>query len=122
MERGCVSIKTSTLEESGELKELYVNVCETMSDDCTVVVQNIHTVETFSELFHAPVTVNGRAQLQGFLDTGAMACMTSEEAEQRLLSDSVLTQPQELPQRIILVGCGGVQVSLQCLYDMELSL
>ena len=68
------------------------------------------------------MTVNGRAQLQGLLDTGSMACTISEEAEQRLLSDSVLTQQQELPQHIILVGCGGVQVSLQRLYDMELSL
>ena len=81
-----------------------------MSDDCTVVVQNIHTVETFSKLFHAPVTVNRRTQLQGLLDTGSMACSISEEAEQRLLSDSVLTQQQELPQHIILVGCGGVQM------------
>ena len=91
-----------------------------MSDDCTVIVQNIHTVQTFSKLFHAPVTINGRAQLPGLLDTGSMACTISEEAEQRLLSDSILSQQQELPQRIILVGCGGVQVSSKCMYDMEL--
>ena len=91
-----------------------------MSDDCTVIVQNIHTVQTFSKLFHAPVTINGRAQLPGLLDTGSMACTISEEAEQRLLSDSILSQQQELPQRIILVGCGGVQVSPKCMYDMEL--
>ena len=71
-----MSIKTSTLEESEELKEIYVNVCKAMSDDCTVNVQNVHTVET-SELFHAPVTVNGRTQLQGLLDTGSMACTIS---------------------------------------------
>ena len=53
-----------------------------------------------------------------------MACTISEEAEQRLLSDSVLTEHQKLPQRIILVGCGGVQVSPKCMYGtyMELSL
>ena len=117
-----MSIEASTLEEGEELQEMYVNVCKAMSDNCTVIVQNIHKVETFSELFHAPVTVNGCAQLQGLLDTGSMACTISEEAEQRLPSDSVLNQQQELPQRIILVGCGGVQVSPKCMYDMELSL
>jgi len=44
-----VSVKTSTLEESEELKEMYVNVCKTLSYNCTVIVQNIHTVETTSD-------------------------------------------------------------------------
>lgn len=51
-----------------------------------------------------------------------MACTISEEAEQRLLLDSVLSQRQEPAQRIILVVCGGVQVSPKCIYDLELSL
>lgn len=59
-----MSVKTSTLGEGEELKEMYVNVCKTMSDNCTVIVQNIHKVEAFSELFHAPVTVNG-SSIQG---------------------------------------------------------
>ncbi|XP_041654997.1 uncharacterized protein LOC121517360 [Cheilinus undulatus] len=51
-----------------------------------------------------------------------MACTMSEVAEQKLLSESVLTQTQELKERIVLVGCGGLQVSPKCMYDIELTL
>ncbi|KAI3368288.1 hypothetical protein L3Q82_008000 [Scortum barcoo] len=93
-----------------------------MTDDCTVIVQNIHRIEAFGELFHAPVIVNGSVQLQGLLDSGSMACTISEVAEQRLLSENILTQQQELTQRVVLVSCGGVQVSPKCMYDMEMEL
>lgn len=120
--RGRVGIKDTTLECGEDLKEVYSNVCKAMPDDCTVIVQNIHRVEAFGELFHAPVAVNGSVQLQGLLDSGSMACTISEVAEQRLLSENILTQQQETTQHIVLVGCGGVQVSPKCMYDMELGL
>lgn len=92
-----------------------------MPDNCKVIVQNIQTVEPYGELFHAPVMINSSAQLKGLLDMGSLACTISEEAEQRLISENVLTQQQEPTERIILVGCGGVQVSPKGMYDMELS-
>lgn len=106
-----MGIKGQTLEVNEDLKEVYANVCQVMSDDCTVIIQNIHRVEPFDKLFHAPVMISGSAQLQGLLDTGSMACTISEEAEQRFLSENILIQQQELMQRIVLVGCGGLQVS-----------
>ena len=117
-----MGVETSTLEANEQLKEMYVNVCKVMPDNCKVIVQNTQTVEPFGELFHAPVMINGAAELRGLLDTGSMACTISEEAERRLVSENILTQLQEPAERIILVGCGGVQVSPKGMYDMELSL
>lgn len=122
LERGSVGMKDTTLECGEDLKEIYANVCKAMPDDCTVIIQNIHRVEAFGELFHAPVTINGSVQLKGLLDSGSMACTISEVEEQRLLSENILTEQQEMTQRIVLVGCGGVKVSPKCMYDMELEL
>lgn len=86
-----MGIKEGTLECGEDLKEVYSNVCRAMPDT-TVIVQNIHRVEAFGELFHTSVTINGSVQLQGLLDSGSMACTISEVAEQRLLSENTLTQ------------------------------
>lgn len=87
-----MGIKATTLKAGEDLKEVYANVCKAVPEDCTVVIQNIHRVEPFGELFQAPVTVNGSAELQGLLDSGSMACTINEAAEQRLLSEKILTQ------------------------------
>lgn len=117
-----MGLKETTLEGGEDLKEVYANVCKAMPEYSTVIVQNIHKIEPFGELSHAPVTINGSVQLQGLFDSGSMACTISKVGEQRLLSENIRTQQHELTQRIILVGCGGVQVSPKCMYDMELGL
>lgn len=117
-----MGIKGPTLEGNEDLKEVYAKVCKAMPEDCSVIIQDIHKVEPFGKLFHAPVTVSGSAQLQGLLDTGSMYCTISEEAKQRLLLKNIVTQPQELTQHIILVGCGGQRVSPKCMYVMKLDL
>lgn len=96
---------------------MYTNVCKVMPDNCKVIVQNMFQLSEY-----ALVMIKGSAQLQGLLDSGSMACMISEEAERRLMSENILTQQQEPAQCITLVGCGGVQVSHKSTYDMELSL
>lgn len=105
-----MGVKAPTLEGNEDLKEVYAKVCKVIPEDCTVIIQNIHRVEPLRELFHAPVTISGFTQLQGLLDSGPMACTINEKAEQRLLSENILTQWLELTQRIILVDCGGLQV------------
>lgn len=110
--------KGPTLKAGESLEEVYVNVCKAMPDDCTVIIQNIHRVEPYSELFYAQVMVNGSFQLRGMLDTGSMACTISAEAEEALLAQNILTQTEQMAKRIILIGCGvgtsQSQVHVQC--------
>lgn len=75
-----MGVKTSTLEGNEELKEMYVNVCKVMPDDCKVIVQNVCTVEPFGELFHALVMINGSVQLKGLLDTRSMVCTLRKQS------------------------------------------
>ena len=41
------------------------------------------------------------------LDSGLMACTFSEEAEQKMLEENILSEPKPMTQEIVLVGCGG---------------
>lgn len=77
-------------------------------------------VEAFSDLFYTSVSVHGKVQLKGMLDTGSMACILSEHAEQRILEAGVIPQHYQPPTELVLVGCGGKKTSTKCFYDLEM--
>ncbi|CDQ95192.1 unnamed protein product [Oncorhynchus mykiss] len=79
-------------------------------------------VEAFSDLFFTSVSVHGKVQLKGMLDTGSMACTLSEHAEQRLLEAGALPQHYQPPTELVLVGCGGKKTSTKCFYDLEMQI
>ncbi|KAK0141105.1 hypothetical protein N1851_021907 [Merluccius polli] len=59
-------------------------------------------------------------QMQGMLDSGSMACTFSGEAEERMLSEKVLSGPRPMTQEVVLVGCGGKLTKPKCMYEVEL--
>jgi len=120
MERGRVGKDRQTLKSDEDLEQQYVNVCTTVPEGVTVVMQNTQKIEPFSELFYAPVNVNSQFQLKGMLDSGSMACTLSEVAEQKMLEANVLSESKQLKEQIVLVGCGGKQTKPKCMYEVEL--
>lgn len=108
--------------ENPDIEKQYARVCEELPENCQVIVQNTYRVQPFSELFYAAVTVTGSLQLRGMLDTGSMACTISEEVEQKLLDQCMLSQGRIPADRIVLVGCGGQQVCPRGVYSVELGL
>uniref|UniRef100_A0A3B1IUQ7 Gypsy retrotransposon integrase-like protein 1 n=1 Tax=Astyanax mexicanus TaxID=7994 RepID=A0A3B1IUQ7_ASTMX len=99
-----------------------MDVCQSLPSNCRVIAQNLQMIEPFSELYHAPVTINDLYQLKGMLDSGSMACTLSEDAEGKLLKENVISEKGQLTERVILVGCGGQQVQPKCMYEVKLSL
>lgn len=55
-------------------------------------------------------------------DSGSMACTLSEQAEQKMLSENVLSEPSPLSQEVVLVGCGGTLTKPKCMYEVEMKL
>lgn len=85
-----------TLGKDGEFEQCYVKVCNAAPTGVKIIAQNTQRVDTYDELFYAPVSVNNMFQMQGMLDSGSMACTFSVEAEGRMLSDKVLTEPKPM--------------------------
>lgn len=107
---------------SDDMKQHYIKACAAAPVGAKVVVQNTQRVGPFVELFYTPVSINNIFQVQGMLDSGSMACTLSEKAEQKMLSDSLLTTPIPLTQEIVLVGCGGTQSKVKCMYKVKMKI
>lgn len=105
-----------TLGRDGEIEQCYVKVCSATPAGVKVIAQNLHRVEPYDELFYAPVNVNNMFQMKGMLDSGSMACTFSEEAEERMLTEKVLSECQLMTQEVVLVGCGGKITKPKCMY------
>lgn len=103
-----------------DLEQAYESACKQAPSEVKVIAQNIQALETFDELFYAPVIVNDKFQLKGMMDSGSMACTLSEDAESRMLNANVLPEPTTLTQEIMLVGCGGKVTKPKCMYEVEL--
>ncbi|KAI4812430.1 hypothetical protein KUCAC02_023818 [Chaenocephalus aceratus] len=56
------------------------------------------------------------------LDSGSMACTLSEQAEQKMLSENILSESIPLTQEIVLIGCGGTLSKPKCMYEVEMKL
>lgn len=85
-----------------------MNCCSNLPDDKTVIVVGSHRVEGASDLFYAPVSVGGQSTLRGMLHSGSMSCTLSVEAESELKAAGVLPSPQPVPEKVVLIDCGGL--------------
>lgn len=56
------------------------------------------------------------------LYSGSIACTLSEQAEQKMMSESVLSQAIPLTQKVMLVGCGGMLTKPKCMFEVEMKL
>lgn len=108
--------------DSDDVEKHYLKACAVAPAGAKVIVQNTQRVGPFDELFYTPVVMNNTFQVQGMLDSGSMACTLSERAEQKMMSENVLSEPIPLTQEIVLVGCGGALSKPKCMYEVEMKL
>lgn len=66
--------------------------------------------------------MNSTFQMQRMLGSGSMACTPSEQAELKMLSVNLLSEPIPLTQEVVLVGCGGTPSKPKCMYEVEMKL
>ena len=111
-----------TLSKEQDLQSTYVNCCSNLPDDKTVIVVGSQRVEEASDLFYAPVSIGGQSTLRGMLDSGSMSCTLSVEAESKLRTAGVLPSPQPVPEKVVLVGCGGLTTQPRCIYDLSIEI
>ncbi len=111
-----------TLAVDRDVQSVYVNCCSNLPGDNTVVVVGSHRVEVASDLFYTPVSVGGQATLRGMLDSGSMSCTLSVEGESKLKVTGVLLNPQPVPEKVVLVGCGGFTTQPSCIYELALEI
>lgn len=64
----------------------------------------------------------GQSTLRGMLDLGNMLCTLSLEAEFKLRAAGVLPSPQPVPEKVVLVGCGGLATQPQYIYDLGIEI
>ena len=113
--------KVETLN-NGDIEQQYIKACAAAPVGAKVIAQTTQTVGPFDELFYTPVSVNNTFQVQGMLDSGSMACTLSEQAEQKMLSESILSEPIPMTQEVVLVGCGGTLSKPKCMYEVEMKM
>uniref|UniRef100_A0A669EIA0 Gypsy retrotransposon integrase-like protein 1 n=1 Tax=Oreochromis niloticus TaxID=8128 RepID=A0A669EIA0_ORENI len=118
-ERGSMGGVDETLTNATDPKTIYVNCCNSLSDEKTVIMGS-QRVDRASELFYTPVSISGRCSLTGMLDTGSMSCTLSEEADCKLRAAGVALNPQHVPENVVLVGCGGLITQPKCIYDLDI--
>ncbi|KAM7379874.1 hypothetical protein PAMP_005391 [Pampus punctatissimus] len=111
-----------TLSKEQDLQSTYVNCCSNFPDDKTVIVVGSQRVTGASDLFYAPISIGGRSTLKGMLDSESMSCTLSVEAEFKLKAAGVLPNPQPVPEKIVLVGCGGLTTQSSCIYDLSIEI
>lgn len=92
---------------SGDLEHQYLQACAAVPTSLKVIMQNIQRMGPFDKLFYTPVSINNTFQVQEMLEFGSMACTLSEQAELKMLSENILSEPIPLTQEIVLIGCGG---------------
>lgn len=109
-----------SLTEVADVQNVFMNSCESLPEDKTVLYVGSQRVDGASELFYAPVIVCGQYTLKGLLDSGSMSCTLSEEGESKLQADGILSHPQAIPSNVVLVGCGGLTIQPKCMYDLEI--
>lgn len=117
-----MGIAEETLAVDRDVQSVYVNCCSNLPSDNTVIVVGSHRVEVASDLFYVPVSVGGQTTLKGMLDSGSMSCTLSAEGESKLKAAGVLLSPLSVPEKVVLVGCGGLTTQPSCIYELAVEI
>ncbi len=95
--------------------------CQMFSDvssDKTVIFQGVQRVPKADSLFYTSISVEKDLILKALIDSGSMACTISKSAEESLLKSNPDMTSQSA-QDIVIVGCGGHQVTPTAVYDLK---
>lgn len=76
--------------------------------------------EVGGDLFYTPVSIGGQATWRGMLDSGSMLCLLSVEGESKLRTAGVLLNSQSVPEKVVLVSCGGLTTQHNCIYEIAI--
>lgn len=99
-----------------DYESTYRSFSSTASSNMTVVFQGLHKVQKSDSLFYTTVLA-ANVTLKAMIDSGSMACTLSEDAESRLLQHNL--DLRKYPANdVIIVGCGGHQVTPKAIYDV----
>lgn len=121
-ERGSMGNVKDTLTNPPDPHSVYVNCCKSFPEDKSVILVGSQEIEGVSELFYTPVSVSDQTSLRGMLDSGSMSCTLSESAEAKLRAAGVVLTPQPVPERVVLVGCGGLITRPECIYELDVEI
>lgn len=66
------------------------------------------------------MSISGQTTLRGMLDSGSMSCTLSEVGEAKLRAAGVVLSPQPVPDKVVLVGCGGLITQPKCIYELSI--
>lgn len=114
-----MSKKSGTLINKDDL-QLYEESQKAIPDK-NVLYQNVMKLERADSLFYTDVVIAGaQVSLRALLDSGSMACTMNKEAECKLRSEGVKLTPSKMHPNIVLVGCGGVSVQPESIYQLEM--
>lgn len=114
-----MSRKNETLSNEDDLL-LYEESCKAIPDK-SILYQNVMKLERADSLFYTDVVIAGaQVTLRALLDSGSMACTMNVEAEHKLKSAGVALTPSETHPDIVLVGCGGVNIQPESIYQLEM--
>lgn len=84
----------------------------------TVIFQGVQRVPKADSLFYTSVSVEKNIIFKALIDSGSMACTISKSAEESLLTSNPDMTSQSA-QDIVIVGCGGHQVTPTAVYDLK---
>ena len=112
---------SQSLSLEDDMLSIYEESCKSAPSGRVVICQNVHKLAKSDSLFYTDVVVKNQVSLHALIDSGSMACTMSEEAEQKLRSAGLCSQGSEMNTDIVLVGCGGMQVTPKCVFQLEMS-
>uniref|UniRef100_A0A3B5QIP4 Gypsy retrotransposon integrase-like protein 1 n=1 Tax=Xiphophorus maculatus TaxID=8083 RepID=A0A3B5QIP4_XIPMA len=96
--------------------------CDTVSNDKTVIFQNVAKLPISDSLFFTTVLVGNKIELRGMLDSGSMATSVRGDMIPQLLEAGVVMGEVIPPTNIVLVGCGGKQTIPVGICELKLKL
>lgn len=101
-------------------ESLYQFYCSSAPSHKTLVFQGSQRISEIDSLFYTTASVTNGPKLKAMIDSGSMACTLSEAAEANLLRCTPDLKKYSA-EDIVIVGCGGHQVTPKAIYDLEVS-
>ena len=119
-DKGNESPNISETDTSIDCESLYQLYSSSISSDKTVIFQGSQRIPRVESLFYTDVTVEQGTMLKAMIDSGSMACTLSLSAEARLI-ECVPNLRAQLADDVVIVGCGGHEVSPKAMYELEVT-
>ena len=116
-EDGADPINVPPTGDIEDIESAFASVCSSVASSKTVVFQGTHRIQRSDSLFYTTVTAAG-VPLKAMMDSGSTGCTLSVPAVQRLLQQNP-DMRQYSADDVIIIGCGGHQVTPSATCDVE---